>query len=160
MSSRPDKRDAGRAAKGAGGESHRMARVEKEVRDVIGTYLFGGFGGKLPGLVSLTRVQISADLKIANINVTLMMTQDEGETMDVFEKRQVIARKEAVTELNEYAKDFQGELARRLQMRFTPKVHFHYDDGFESALQVEKILRKMSEDGGRGSSSGSDPGTK
>jgi ribosome-binding factor A len=28
-------------------------------------------------------------------------------------------------------------------MRYTPKVSFYYDDGFEHALKVDKILREL-----------------
>ena len=135
---------------GPSGESHRLARVEKEIRDVLGLYLVGGFRGALPGFVSLTRVRVSPDLKIASLNYTMIMTQDEGETSDAFERRQVLARKEATKELNSRARDVQAELAHKLQLRFTPKVTFYYDDGFENALKVEKILRDMSVSAGRG----------
>ncbi len=136
--------------KRGGAESHRTARVEKEVRDVVGIYLVGGFRGKLPGLVSLSRVTVTADLKMANFNFTMIVPQEENETAEAFEKRQVQLRKDAVKELNANAKDVQAELAHKLQMRFTPKVTFYYDDGFESALKVEQILRDMSRTAGRG----------
>lgn len=139
----------GRQEKGGSG-SHRLERVEKEIRDVVGTYLIGGFRGHLPGLVSLTRVRVSADLKIANLNFTLLLTQDENESGESYEKRLVAARRDAEKELNAYARDVQSELAHKLKMRFTPRVHFYYDDGFESALKVEKILRDMSVAAGRG----------
>ena len=137
----------GSAQKNSG---HRLERVEKEIRDVVGTYLIGGFRSDLPGLVSLTRVRLSADMKIANFNFTVLLTQDENEAPDVFEKRLVLARREFEKELNASARDFQDEIAHRLKMRFTPRVRFHYDDGFESALKVEQILRDMSVNAGRG----------
>ncbi len=144
--------------KKGGGESHRTARVEREIRGVVGTYLVGGFRGQLPGLVSLTRVSVSADLKIANLNFTLIITQNEGEDQADFEKREKAARKDTVKELNAYAKDVQAELAHRLEMRYTPKVTFFYDEGFENALKVERLLRDMSgqRSAGVASSDGSD----
>ena len=136
--------------KKGGGESHRTARVEKEIRDVVGMYLVNGMRqSDLPGLISLTRVSVSADLKIANINVTMIMSQLEGEEPLAFEKREALARKDAIKVLNANSKDVQAALARKLQMRFTPRVTFYYDEGFESALKVEKILRDMSVAGGR-----------
>ncbi len=141
----------GRNEKGAKGSgTHRLERVEKEIRDVVGTYLISGFRGHLPGLVSLTRVRLSADLKIANFNFTVLITQDEGETPEAHEKRLVLARKESEKELNAHASDFQQQIAHKLKMRFTPRVHFYYDEGFESALKVEQILRDMSVAAGRG----------
>lgn len=148
-SEKRDGRGGSKSPKG-GGESHRHERVEKEIRDVVGNYLLGGFRTELAGLISLTRVRVSGDMKIANFNFTIMLTQDEGETPEAFEKRSVIARRETEKEMNEQARDFQAELAHRLKMRFTPRCQFHYDDGFEAALKVEKVLREMSVAAGRG----------
>ena len=140
----------GRQEKGGSG-SHRLERVEKEIRDVVGTYLIGGFRGHgLPGLISLTRVRLSADLKIASLNFTVLLTQDENETAEAYEKRSALARRETEKELNANAHEFQSEIAHKLKMRFTPRVHFYYDEGFESALKVEKVLRDMSVAAGRG----------
>jgi ribosome-binding factor A len=52
-------------------------------------------------------------------------------------------RKKSVAELNRSVADVQREIANRLGMRFTPKVHFFYDTGFEHAVKVESILRKI-----------------
>jgi ribosome-binding factor A len=140
-----------KGAKGTGLVSHRLERVEKEIRDVVGTYLIGGFRGHgLPGLVSLTRVRLSPDMKIANFNFTVLLAQNEGETNEAHEKRLVAARRESEKILNGAAIDFQDEIAHRLKMRFTPRVRFYYDEGFENALKVEKILRDMSVTAGRG----------
>jgi ribosome-binding factor A len=128
-----------------GGESHRLARVEREIRDVVGTYLLGGFKGDLPGFVSLTRVVCSADLKLARCHITLLLNKEENETDEAFEKRQTEARKEAVRELNEHTIEVQHRISQVLQMRFTPKITFYYDEGYESAMKVEKILRDMTE---------------
>lgn len=135
----------------AGGESHRLERVEREIREVVGTYLLTGFRGSLPGFVSLTRVRLSADLKVANLNFTILLAQpDASETPEEFEKRTMSVRREAEDELNDHAFEVQNEIARKLKMKFTPRVHFHYDTAFESALKVEKILRDMSVAAGRG----------
>ena len=144
------RQDKGAKGSAKGSPSHRLERVEKEIRDVVGTYLIGGFRTQLPGLVSLTRVRLSPDMKIANFNFTVLLPQDENETPDAHEKRLVLARREFEKELNASAHDFQDEIAHRLRMRFTPRVRFHYDDGFENALKVEQILRDMSVQAGRG----------
>lgn len=128
-----------------GGESHRLAKVEREIRDVVGTYLIGGFRGSLPGFVSLTRVVVSADLRIARCHFTLLVNREENEADDAFKKREEIARKEAADELNEHSSDVQHRIAQVLQMRFTPKVTFYYDEGYESAMKVEKILKDLSD---------------
>ena len=133
----------GKNQEGKGG-SHRVQRVEREIRDVVGTYLLGSFKGDLPGIVSVTRVKASADLKIARVQVTLLLTQNEGETDEVFAVRQAKLRREAVKELNHYAHEAQAMVARTLQMRFTPRLTFFYDEVYDGAMKIERILRDMS----------------
>lgn len=137
-----------------GGEGHRLAKAEREIRDVVGTYLIGGFRGTLPGFVSLTRVVVSGDLRIARCHFTLLVNREENESDEAFQKRELEARKEATKELNEYTIDVQHRLAQVLQMRFTPKVTFYYDEGYESALKVEKILKDLSDSGQKPDSDG------
>ncbi|HVK60669.1 MAG TPA: ribosome-binding factor A [Bdellovibrionales bacterium] len=125
------------------GASHRLARVEREIRDVVSVYLLGGFRGELPGMVSISRVGTGSDLRSARIFVILILPQEENETPEAFEKRVKLARREAVDELNEHSHEIQAEIAHKLQMRFTPKVTFAYDDGYDNAMKVEKILRDI-----------------
>lgn len=134
----------GRSQENRGG-SHRVQRVEREIREVIATYLLGGFRGELPGFVSVTRVMVTADLRTARAYVTLMGGKDDGETQEAFEKRIKLERKEAVKELNEHAVDFQHVLAQRLQMRYTPKLTFFYDDTYEETMRVQSVLSKISQ---------------
>jgi ribosome-binding factor A len=112
------------------GASHRIARVEKEVREVVGIYLISGFRGELPGIVSVTRVIVSHDLRTAKILVSLMA--DES------------LRKAAVATLQSEAHEVQAEVNRKLRMKFVPRITFHYDDGFDNALKIENILRDIS----------------
>jgi ribosome-binding factor A len=126
------------------GASHRQARVEREIRDVVSLYLLSGFKGDLPGMISVTRAGVASDLRSARIFVILILTPEENETPDAFDKRVKASRKTAVEELNDNAYDVQQEVGRKLQMKFTPKITFAYDDGYENAMKVEKILLDIS----------------
>ncbi len=126
------------------GASHRQARVEREIRDVVSLFLLAGFKGDLPGMISVTRAGVASDLRSARVFVILILNQDEGETADSYAKRIKAARKQTVDELNANAYDVQSEVGRKLQMKFTPKISFSYDDGYENAMKVEKILLDIS----------------
>lgn len=120
-----------------GGESHRVQRVEREIREVIGTYLIRGFRGELPGTVSVSRVIASKDLKTAKVFVTLM-TKDS-----VVTEPSATAKKAAIKELQAHAHEIQAEVNRRLQMKHCPRLGFFYDEGLGHALKVESILRDI-----------------
>ena len=113
-----------------GGVSHRVQRIEREIREVVGSYLLTGFRGELPGIVSITRVLVSTDMRNAKIFFTVMGEEAE--------------KKIAHSELKAHAHEVQHEINRRLQMKFCPKVTFTYDEGFENVMKVERILRDLS----------------
>lgn len=114
------------------GESHRLQRVEREIREVIGTYLLSGFRGTLPAIVSISRVIVSADLRQAKVLVTAMGFGEEKA-----DHRAVIA------ELKAHGHEVQHYVNAKLRMKFCPRLTFIYDEGFENAMKVENILREL-----------------
>jgi ribosome-binding factor A len=129
-----------------GGRSHRLSRVEREIREVIGIYLISGFRGELPGIVTVSRVTVSGDIRSAKVLVTLMpppgVENPTEETMKEFNAQ----KKLAIAELQAHAHEFQNELNRKLRLRYVPRISFSYDEGFEQAMKVENVLRQISLD--------------
>lgn len=125
------------------GEGRRVPRVEREMREVIATYLLGGFRGQLDGIVSVTRVIASRDLRHAKVFVSAM---GEG-----------VNKKAIVNELQAHAFDFQSEINRRLRMKYCPRLTFLYDEGFEKVLKVDRILRDLGEERNRKENGGHAP---
>ena len=122
--------------RGSGGQensrSHRLQRVEREIRQIVGTHLIVGFKGDVDGIISVTRVIVSADLRTAKVFVTLMGSDT--------------SRKNAVSELQAHASEFQHEVNRQMRMKYCPRITFIYDDGFDNVLKVENILRTLAEE--------------
>lgn len=112
------------------GGGFRLPRVEREIREIVGSYLISGFRGELPAFVSVSRVVASKDLRHAKILVTAL-----GENVD---------RKALVKELQEHAHEVQQVVNQRLRMKYCPRLSFYYDTGYEHALKVENILRDLS----------------
>lgn len=128
MSSGNKASSGGQRAKNAG-NSHRIPRVEREIREVVGSYLLSGFRGDLPGLVSVSRVVASKDLRTAKILIIAI-----GEDVD---------REACVRELQAHAHEVQQAVNQRLRMKHCPRLSFHYDTGYEHAMKVEGILRNL-----------------
>jgi ribosome-binding factor A len=125
-----------------GGGSHRLARVEREIREVIGLYLISGFRGELPGIVTVSRVQMSGDLRQGRVLITLMPHPGaEGPADGSIEFAKL--KKAAISELQAHAHEIQSELNRKLRLRFVPKISFSYDEGFDRAMRVENVLRGL-----------------
>jgi ribosome-binding factor A len=120
----------------SGEGNRRLLRVEKQIREVVGTYLISGFHGELQGLVSVSRVSASRDLRQARVYISVMGEESEREA--------------SINLLRDNAYDVQSEINRKLQMKFCPKLSFFLDEGFHKMLKVEKILHdlKVSQPGG------------
>lgn len=110
-------------------DNRRQARLEKELREVIATYLISGFRGELEGLVSVSRVQAAPDLKSAKVMVSHLGTDEQRDiSFEVLEER---------------VRDIQDEVAHKLKLRHTPKLTIVLDTSLEKQLKVEGILRNL-----------------
>lgn len=106
--------------------SRRVQRVEKEVRQVIANYLLAGFREPLTGLVSVSRVIMTADLKLAKVYVTMM-----GDQAD---------RDYNLETLQNSASQIQRQIHSQLRMKNCPKLKFFFDETFDHQMKIEKIL--------------------
>ncbi len=112
-------------------KNRRVLRVEKELREIVGLHLVGGFHGELHGLVTISRVSVTSDLRSARINVSVIGSEAEQEA--------------SLEVLNKYGYEVQREIAKALPLRYCPKVKFFFDKSLEKVLKVEKILFEISQ---------------
>jgi ribosome-binding factor A len=119
-------------------DTRRILRVEKELQQIIASYLARGIGQKLYGLVSVSRVQVTEKLRTAKVFISVLGSDDD--------------RDQSMEVLNERLHDIQKHVAGRLSMRFTPRLSFTIDHGFEHMLKVESLLHDIAKK--RQSSSG------
>lgn len=115
------------------GDGRRKTRVEKEVQNVVSNFIIHHMKSDIPGLVTVSRVQMPADFRHAEVFVTYYdPTQEPNSKFDV------------VHVLNSWAADIQDEIAGQLKMRYCPKVRFTYDQTTEHILKIENILSNLS----------------
>jgi ribosome-binding factor A len=81
------------------------------------------------GPVTLTRVDVAPDLRQARVGYCTL-----GDAA---------GREKAQKGLESAAKFMQGKVARLLRMRYAPEIHFEYDDGFEKADEVNRLLKSV-----------------
>src|SRR5207244_10426767 len=107
---------------------HRHERVAEEIRHEVSAMLAGELKDpRLAGLVTVTEVRVSPDLKQARIYVSVMGTQAEQTS--------------TLQGLAAAAGYVRHELTERLQMRRAPEVHFVLDHTEESGQRIEELLR-------------------
>jgi ribosome-binding factor A len=115
------------------GPTQRQLRVGEQLRHVlIETLKRGKFNDialiDAAQMVTVTEVKTAPDLK----NATAFILLTGGPDVEII-----------LTALTESASIFQREFAKKLQMKFTPKIHFKYDDTFEKARRIDEILYNL-----------------
>jgi ribosome-binding factor A len=80
------------------------------------------------GLLTVTRVQLSADLRVARVYVSFVGGGEDA----------VAA---AIQGLEHAAGFLRGEIGRRLSLRHAPELRFVHDRSAEAAERIERLLR-------------------
>lgn len=115
------------------GPSQRQLRVGEQLRHVMTDTLARGhfhdeFLREHSGLVSVSEVRVSPDMKHATAYATMIGGQN---------------LKEALESLNANADIFQKEIGRQVRMKFTPKLKFVEDTLYDSAAKIDALLHSL-----------------
>jgi ribosome-binding factor A len=109
--------------------SVRTEKVASIVKEEIGIIFQRNFDMKAFGLITVTEVRMSPDLKIAKVYVSVF-----GDT----------AQKQKTLGLLETQKPFVRQtLGRNIRLKFTPSIVFYLDETMDKAMNLEKIFRKI-----------------
>ena len=84
------------------------------------------------GLISVTRVKITPDLKYAKIYVSILNSKNIKKTMEG---------------LKESAGFIRSQVAKTINLRITPELIFEIDDSLEYGEKIEKILKELKNEG-------------
>ena len=76
-------------------------------------------------VVTVSRVTMSPDLKLATIYVMPLGGADEPEVLKA---------------LDRHKKFLRGELAQRINLKFAPEVRFRIDDSFDNVSRIDALL--------------------
>jgi ribosome-binding factor A len=109
--------------------SRRTAKVAEAVREQVSTTILFGLKDPRVKNVTVTRVEVSPDLRSAKVYVSVM-----GD-----EKAQRLTLKGL-----ESARGFlQAKLAERVKIRYTPILHFQLDQGVKRSIEASRLLREV-----------------
>jgi len=107
--------------------NHRTARVAEEIKRELSQMIREELKDqRVKGLISITSVEVSNDFHFAKIFVSKL-----GETAEI---------KETIAVLEKAGGYLRSELAKRLQLRFTPELIFKADTSIEYGAKINKIL--------------------
>ena len=85
------------------------------------------------GIITITGVKLSADLKLAKIYYTIY--NDHGSRKDDIDNI-----------LKKATPSLRSQLANKTKLKYTPELHFFYDDSIEYYHHINGLFKRIHED--------------
>ncbi len=108
--------------------SRRVARVAEALQEAVAELVQRELKDPRVGMVTITRATVSPDLRQATVFFS-RLGDDE-------------VRRKSLEGLRSAAGFMRSQVARRLQLRVAPELHFELDDNIEYAARMSKLLRE------------------
>ena len=108
----------------------RLGRVNEELMKAISHIItYELKNPDVTGMISVTRVKVTPDLKYAKVYVSILNPKSLEETMKG---------------LKESAGFIRSQVAKTVNLRITPELVFEYDDSIENGEKIDNILKQIS----------------
>jgi len=107
----------------------RADRVGDAIRREISEMLIRGIKDPRVASVTITRVQISDDLRVARVYFSVIGSETD--------------RKKSIDGLNSAKGYIKREMGRRVQLRYVPDLVFEYDPSLEYADHINRLIKNL-----------------
>jgi len=109
--------------------NNRIGRIDEEYRKELSQIIsYDLKNPNVTGMISVTKVKVTTDLKYAKVYVSILNSKNIKETMDGLKKSSGFIR---------------SELAKRINLRNTPELIFEIDDSIEYGAKIDSILKEI-----------------
>jgi ribosome-binding factor A len=109
--------------------SHRVERIAEQIREELSQMLATEVSDPGVGLVTLTRVKVTADLSLARVYWTALGDAKE--------------REKTAKALNRTVPYLRHLLSQRLTLRRAPEVKFQFDESVAAQDRIEQIIQEL-----------------
>ena len=111
-------------------ENRRPERVAEAIREEVTTFLAeDARDPRLVGLVTVTGVDVTRDLRHAKVYVSVMGSDDE--------------RRATMQGLESATGHLRTRIGRALRLRVAPEIAFRYDDTVSRAARIDALLAEV-----------------
>lgn len=116
--------------------SHRIARISEEIKRELSQMIQEELKDpRVKGLISVTHVDVTNDLRYAKVYVSVLSAQDEQQN--------------SFQGLEKAGGFLRSELAKRLQLRYTPELLFKLDDSIAYGSRINEIISGFKDSQGK-----------
>jgi ribosome-binding factor A len=111
-------------------DHRRSERVAEGIREEVATFLAeDAKDPRIVGLVTVTGVDVTRDLRHAKVFVSIMGSEEE--------------RRATLEGLESAAGHLRSRIGRVLRLRVAPEISFRYDDSVARAAKIEALLAEL-----------------
>jgi ribosome-binding factor A len=110
-------------------EGKRSERVADLILKEISEMLVRSIKDPRIGFVTITRVTVSDDIRLAKVYFSVTGNQAE--------------RERSLTGLNSARGFVRKELGRRMRLKHTPDITFHFDPSIEYAIHIAEVIQQL-----------------
>lgn len=109
--------------------SVRTEKVSEELKHQLAEILSKDLAELNLGLVTVTMVRVTNDLKIAKVYLSFIGNKETAEN--------------CIEKINFRKKQIRMHLAAKIRLRFVPELYFYYDDSIEYANRIDEIIKDV-----------------
>jgi ribosome-binding factor A len=122
--------------------SVRTEKVAEEIKHKLNTAMSKDLMELNMGLVTISKVIMTPDLKIAKVYITILGNKEPVE--------------KCLERINLRKKNIRYTLAKHIALKYTPELFFYYDDTAEYADRINKLLHDLhiEKEGGKDENAG------
>ncbi|MCE1163980.1 MAG: 30S ribosome-binding factor RbfA [Bacteroidetes bacterium] len=106
-----------------------MEKVAEEIKHRLNTAMTKDLSDLNAGLITISKVVMSPDLKLAKVYVSFLGNKEPAEKL--------------VERINFRKPHIRYMLGRQLTMKYTPDLIFYFDDTMEYADKINKLLNDV-----------------
>lgn len=112
--------------------SNRMNKVDEELKKQIGTIISLELKDPhLTGMISVTNVKTSPDLRSAKVYVSMINEKSKKENLAILKRGSGFIR---------------SRIAKIVNLRTTPELIFMFDDSLEYGSRIDEILNNLTKE--------------
>lgn len=116
-------------------EGKRSDKVADLIQKEISQMLMRNLKDPRIGFVTITKVAVSEDCRMAKIYFSVTGSSDE--------------RERSTEGLNSAKGYVRKELGRRIRMKYTPEITFQFDPSIEYAIHIGEVIHRLKEERGK-----------
>ena len=112
--------------------SRRTEQIAETIKEDVSVLIQRELKDPRLGFVTVTRVEVSPDLKYAKIFFSVLGDAD--------------AKTESLKVLKRASSYLRRELSHKLSVRYTPELHFHFDEAMEHGDKIQRLLMQLEQE--------------